>query len=65
MEQNEIDSYGQELVKRSKRRHQAPEGECKYCDAMRAENMTYHPPHDPSPMCASGRRNHCSCDGCF
>lgn len=23
------------------------------------------PPHDASPRCESGRRDHCTCDGCF
>lgn len=46
-------------------RHQAPPGECAYCDRMRAERTTFHPPHDASSNCQSGRRNHCSCDTCF
>jgi hypothetical protein len=23
------------------------------------------PPHDASPRCESGKRNHCTCDTCF
>lgn len=23
------------------------------------------PPHDPSPRCESGKRQHCTCDICF
>lgn len=51
-------------------RHRAPEGECAYCDARRAEGSTFHPSHDPSPLCrnaAAGRPSepHCTCDACF
>ena len=55
----------EETPKRDKRRDRAPEGECKYCDELREKGQNFAPPHDPSSMCASGRRNHCSCDGCF
>jgi hypothetical protein len=43
----------------------APEGECAYCDRLRAERSTYHPNHNASPRCQSGRRDHCTCDTCF
>jgi hypothetical protein len=49
----------------ARRRHKAPEGECEFCDRMRHKNEEYHPPHDASKMCASGSRDHCTCDGCF
>lgn len=53
-----------------KRRQKAPPGECKTCDKERAEEAetgraAFHPPHDPSPRCGSGKRNHCSCGVCF
>lgn len=41
------------------RRHKVDD--CAYC--QRAEK--YHPYHDPSPACKSGRREHCTCDTCF
>jgi hypothetical protein len=46
-------------------RHKAPEGECAYCDAERAKNNEYHPHHDASPRCESGKRPHCTCDTCW
>jgi len=50
---------------RQERRHQAPEGECPYCDGERAKGNTHHPSHDASPRCESGKRNHCTCDTCW
>lgn len=47
------------------RTHQAPPGECEYCDKERAANCTFHPPHSASSYCQSGQRDHCSCDRCF
>lgn len=47
------------------RRHQLPPGQCSYCDAERRDRSTFHPAHDPSPNCQSGKRPHCSCDVCF
>lgn len=47
------------------RRHQAAPGQCTYCDAERRDRSSFHPPHDPSPHCRSGGRNHCTCDTCF
>jgi hypothetical protein len=35
---------------------------CAYC-AKYAGQM--HPSHNASPMCKSGKRNHCTCDTCF
>lgn len=43
----------------------APEGECAYCDSLRATGETFHPRHDASARCESGGRNHCTCDTCF
>jgi hypothetical protein len=43
----------------------APEGECVVCDRMRANGETFHPRHNASQYCESGRRNHCTCDTCF
>lgn len=47
------------------RRHCAAAGTCAICDAACAKDVTFHPPHDPSPRCESGKRAHCSCDICF
>ena len=47
---------------RSERRHKLPTGECPFCDG---ETTDFHPSHDASPRCESGKRNHCSCDSCF
>ncbi len=44
------------------RRHKLPPGECKYCDE---EEGHFHPPHDASSRCESGKHAHCSCDTCF
>jgi hypothetical protein len=46
----------------SKRRHKLPTGECAFCDGEKGD---FHPPHDASPHCESGKRSHCSCDTCF
>jgi len=45
--------------------NKAPPGECAYCDRERASGNSFHPPHEASRNCCSGRRNHCSCDTCF
>jgi hypothetical protein len=47
------------------RNHKAPEGSCATCDEMRRERNDFHPSHDASAACHSGRRSHCSCDECF
>lgn len=47
------------------RRHKAPPGECKYCDDMRFAGEDFHPSHDASSRCESGKHNHCTCDTCF
>jgi hypothetical protein len=48
-----------------RRRHKAPEGECTYCDRERATKSGFHPHHDASERCESGKHSHCSCDTCF
>lgn len=45
-----------------RRRHKLPPGECSYCDGVKGD---FHPPHDASDRCESGKHNHCSCDECF
>lgn len=52
-------------VPRGRRRHKAPEGECEYCDREREQKVEFHPPHDASDGCQSGKRQHCTCDTCF
>lgn len=52
-------------IKQPGRRHKAPEGECKYCDDERVDGNDFHPAHDASNNCESGKRQHCSCDTCF
>jgi hypothetical protein len=47
------------------RRHKAEPGQCDYCDRERAQNNNFHPSHDASDRCRSGKRAHCSCDTCF
>lgn len=47
------------------RRHKAAEGVCSYCDAERKANSNFHPPHDASERCQSGKHAHCSCGTCF
>lgn len=49
----------------AKRRHKLPEGECNYCDRERKTGTYFHPSHDPSSQCQSGKRPHCTCDTCF
>lgn len=45
------------------RLHKAHAGDCAYCDREGAN--TFHPPHDASDRCESGKHAHCSCDTCF
>jgi hypothetical protein len=47
------------------RRYRLAVGKCPYCDAERRDNSNFHPPHDPSDHCESGRYAHCTCDRCF
>jgi len=39
------------------------DGYCQTCAQLAKGEM--YPPHDASPRCESGKRNHCSCDVCF
>ena len=45
-----------------RRRHKLSPGKCAICDR---ETNDFHPSHDPSSRCESGKRNHCTCDVCF
>jgi hypothetical protein len=38
---------------------------CAYCDKEKAVGSTFFPNHFASERCESGKRKHCSCDGCF
>lgn len=49
----------------SNRRHKLPLGECPYCDREREAGTDFHPSHDASDACQSGKHAHCSCDACF
>lgn len=35
------------------------------CALCTADWKGFHPPHQPSDRCQSGKRQHCSCDTCF
>lgn len=50
---------------RAPKRHKAPPGECTTCDRERAQGNDFHPSHDASDRCESGKHAHCSCDTCF
>lgn len=45
------------------RRYILSGGVCVTCSQHLASEMM--PPHDASPRCESGKRNHCTCDTCF
>ncbi len=47
-----------------RRRRLSTVGECAYCDAER-NGSGFHPHHDASDRCESGKHNHCTCDTCF
>jgi len=47
------------------RRHKCEPGACVYCDREREAGNSFHPSHDASPRCESGKRPHCSCSACF
>lgn len=49
--------------KRQVRRHKLSAGQCPYCD--RERDNAFHPPHDASDRCESGKHNHCTCSTCF
>jgi hypothetical protein len=38
---------------------------CDECASFSAAKTPLIPPHDPSSLCRSGKRNHCSCSACF
>lgn len=38
---------------------------CRTCERELRTGYTFFPPHQPSYACQSGKRPHCSCDGCF
>ena len=38
---------------------------CDYCDEMKKKGESHFPPHDASPRCESGKKDHCTCDVCF
>ena len=47
-------------------------GDCAYCVRVAASPDRpkdpvggFFPTHDAMPGCRSGRRDHCTCDGCF
>ena len=54
-----------DALRSTERRHKLPEGECTYCDRERAQGVSFHPSHDASSMCESGKHSHCTCDTCF
>lgn len=47
------------------RRSKLDAWQCVYCDRERQAGNDFHPPHDASLNCESGKHNHCSCDTCF
>src|SRR5689334_12274676 len=47
------------------RRHKLAPGQCAYCDRERDAGVNFHPSHDASDRCESGKHPHCSCDTCF
>ena len=47
------------------RRHKLAPGECQSCDREREAGTSFHPSHDASSYCESGKRPHCTCDACF
>ena len=38
---------------------------CGFCRIEREQGNTFFPPHNASPRCESGGRNHCTCAMCF
>ena len=47
------------------RRHKMPPGECAFCDREREAGSSFHPSHDATDHCQSGKHDHCTCDSCF
>jgi hypothetical protein len=52
-----------EVAKLNARTSFVLDGSCQTCAQLAKGEMC--PPHDASPRCESGKRNHCSCDNCF
>lgn len=50
-------------IKAARERYRLPNGQCKYCDEHRDDQMM--PSHTASSRCESGKRPHCTCDTCF
>jgi hypothetical protein len=63
MEQSLAEQVSAERVGR--RRHKLDAGDCSYCDREREQGNSFHPAHDASPRCESGKHAHCTCDTCF
>ncbi len=38
---------------------------CSYCDREKERGSWFFPDHFAMNSCQSGKRNHCTCDGCF
>jgi hypothetical protein len=62
---NKADNTMREPSTFQERRHKLPKGECPYCDREREAGNNFHPWHDASRYCKSGKRPHCTCDRCF
>lgn len=54
-----------EALRGGSRRHRLEPGLCKACDREREAGTSFHPSHDASQYCESGKREHCTCDACF
>lgn len=44
-----------EALRTSHRRHKLDPGQCAYCDRERAQGVSFHPSHDASEGCESGK----------
>jgi len=55
--------HGQDKPWHVIRRRIVTEEGCPTCAEL--ARGSFGPPHDPSPRCESGKRNHCTCDICF
>lgn len=51
--------------RRPSRRKRLEPGECPSCDREREAGNSFHPSHDASERCESGKHPHCTCDTCF
>lgn len=52
-------------LRKGSRRHKLEFGQCAYCDREREAGVSFHPSHDASERCESGKHPHCTCDTCF